>query len=521
MPFSGFEDWGDCIQTMTEEEGHDMESAENICGALQAEEKSENGNPEELMAALEQGSGLIADVGVDLVSGVDVPAVDSKWVMMKSDSDHDYRVTTPVLLSKDDDAEKRIAYAAAMIPREADKEGDVAPTATVEKAAHDFLKQDGGIDTDHSLIDGEGTPVESWILKEDREFDLPGGGTETYGAGTWMLGIEWGQEAWERIKAGELTGLSIYGMAEHVPLERAAKSCNCTPTEKQPEDDPCWEGYEMVGTKIDENGNEVPNCVPKSEASASTKQLDIPLANESVVHLVYESRTAAEKASEEIGLGGDVHEHEFDGMTVWMPGDTHEAFVDRYMELSDEVSSAKSASPDNGKGEESKSEGMAPTTDGDGDGDGGGGADGPTLGEVHSSVTDMAETVDTLKEAVETEKQDEDEAAATLADAYGMSTNDVLDLLTAAADGDADSLMDTMEELGMEMAESEEEDDDEMEASTEGESVEKRTDDANLEKGHDGEGVRETEAEKNVGDGPSTGMPSYADAAEQFEAGDS
>ena len=403
MPFAGFEGWSDCMDTMQDERGYGEDKAENVCGALQAEEKSENGNPEELMAALEQGSGLIADVGVDLVSGVDVPAVDSKWVMMKSDSDHDYRVNTPVLLSKDDDAEKRIAYAAAMIPREADKEGDVAPTATVEKAAHDFLKQDGGIDTDHSLIDGEGTPVESWILKEDREFDLPGGGTETYGAGTWMLGIEWGQEAWERIKAGELTGLSIYGMAEHVPLERAA------------------------------------NC---------------------------------------------------------------------------QLSAAKSASPDNGKGEESKSEGMAPTTDGDGDGDGGGGADGPTLGEVHSSVTDMAETVDTLKEAVETEKQDEDEAAATLADAYGMSTNDVLDLLTAAADGDADSLMDTMEELGMEMAESEEEDDDEMEASTEGESVEKRTDDANLEKGYDGEGVRETEAEKNVdASGGSEGVPSYMAAA--------
>ena len=146
MPFSGFDDWDDCIQTMTEEEGHDMDSAENICGALQSEEKSENGDPDELLSALQSGGGLIADVGVDLVSGVDVPAVDSKWVMMKSGGarrGHDYRVNTPVLLAKDD-SEKRISYAAAMIPREPDKEGDVAPTPTVEKAAHDFLKQDGG-----------------------------------------------------------------------------------------------------------------------------------------------------------------------------------------------------------------------------------------------------------------------------------------------------------------------------------------------------------------------------------------
>ena len=27
-------------------------------------------------------------------------------------------------------------------------------------------------------------------------------------------------------------------------------------------DDPCWEGYEMVGKKK-KNGKEVPNCVPK------------------------------------------------------------------------------------------------------------------------------------------------------------------------------------------------------------------------------------------------------------------
>lgn len=29
--------------------------------------------------------------------------------------------------------------------------------------------------------------------------------------------------------------------------------------------DPCWEGYEQYGTKTDESGKEVPNCVPISE----------------------------------------------------------------------------------------------------------------------------------------------------------------------------------------------------------------------------------------------------------------
>jgi hypothetical protein len=127
------------------------------------------------------------------------------------------------VLSKEE-SEKRISYAAAMIPREPDKEGDVVATPTVEQAAHKFLQQDGGVDTDHSLIEGEGEVVESWVLKEPREFDLPAdGGTQEYPAGTWMAGIKWGADAWDRIKAGELTGLSIYGQAEHVPLGKSAE----------------------------------------------------------------------------------------------------------------------------------------------------------------------------------------------------------------------------------------------------------------------------------------------------------
>jgi hypothetical protein len=494
MPFAGFDDWEDCIETMTEEEGHDMDSAESICGALQAEAKSDHGNPEALMDALERGAGLIADVGVDLVSGVDVPAVDSKWVMTKSGGNrkgHDFRAASPVLLSKADDPDQRIAYAAAMIPREPDKEGDVVATPTVEKAAHDFLKQDGGVDTDHSLIDGEGDVVESWVLKEERTFDLPGGQTETYGAGTWMVGIEWGKEAWQRIQDGDLTGLSIYGMAEHVPLERAA--CDCGP------------------------------------AATAAKQLDIPLAGESVVHLVYESRTAAEKASEDIGLDGAVHDHEFDGMTVWMPGATHEEFVDTYMELSDEAETAArtastSESGDTHKANASESDAMAPDNSGDGGGDAAGDgdstSDGPAIGEVAASVDSLADTVESIKEAVETEKQDEQEALAMLADAHGMSPGDVSDLLTLVEGKDMDAVLDAIDSIEADSAgeEAKEDgmDDDEDEEDYEDKTVDKRAADANLGKGGDATGT----AQKGVTDegAATSGTPSYKALAEQAEA---
>jgi hypothetical protein len=40
--------------------------------------------------------------------------------------------------------------------------------------------------------------------------------------------------------------------------------------ENQKEDNPCWDGYEMIGMK-DKNGKEVPNCVPKNESLNNKK----------------------------------------------------------------------------------------------------------------------------------------------------------------------------------------------------------------------------------------------------------
>jgi hypothetical protein len=502
VPFAGFDDWEDCMTTMTEEEGHDEDSAESICGALEAEAKSDAGNVDQLREALAAGSGLVADVGVDLVSGVDVPAVDSKWTMMKSGGarkGHDWRADSRIVLSKadDDGEERRISYAAAMIPREPDKEGDVVPTPTVERAAHDFLKNDGGIDTDHSLIDGEGQPVESWVLKEQRTFDLPNGGTETYAAGTWMLGVEWGAEAWERIKSGDLTGLSIYGMAEHVPLERAASACS-------------WD-------------------------DGVAKDLTVPFADEVVVDLVYGAQVAAEKAADEMGMDKVAHQHTLDDRTVWMPGPDHETYVEAYNDIAEagetaaSLSTTQSESGDSltKEGENTEHMGSDSTTDDNGgDGDAGATDEGPTLGEVASSVESLTDTVASIKDAVETEKQDAQEAAAMLADEYDMGTGDVLDILSAAEGADPDAVLDAINDADAEEAEAsaetvanedgEGDDEDDEEEEKAADDVEKRTDEAHMAKGHDGTA---TAQDGVTGDGGAGGMPSYAAAAEQREGG--
>ena len=51
----------------------------------------------------------------------------------------------------------------------------------------------------------------------------------------------------------------------------SAHECGCKANLKK-EDDPCWDGYEMVGTKM-VNGKEVPNCVPISDLSSVADEL--------------------------------------------------------------------------------------------------------------------------------------------------------------------------------------------------------------------------------------------------------
>jgi hypothetical protein len=298
MPIGPFDDFDDCKSTLMDEEGYDEETAEAICGEMEAEAKAENGDPGELWDAIKEAAGLMTDVGVDLNSAVDVPAIDSSWVAMK-DADDGTALQAPLVVKQEGDAEKRIAYAPAMIPREPDKEGDVVGTATVENAAHDYLVSDGDVDTDHNLVDGKGEVVESWIEPDAREWDTPSGESKEYPAGTWMLGIKWESEPWERIQSGDLEGLSIYGRAEQVPLEKSV-----------------------------------------------AKDLTVPFADEVVVDLVYGAQVAAEKAAEAMGMDAETHRHELDGRTVWMPGPDHETYVDTYNDIAEGDGSVEASKAD-------------------------------------------------------------------------------------------------------------------------------------------------------------------------------
>ena len=56
-------------------------------------------------------------------------------------------------------------------------------------------------------------------------------------------------------------------------IKREVKGAELSEEEKaHAEDDPCWEGYTQVGMKTDEDGNEVPNCVPDDDVAEPREQ---------------------------------------------------------------------------------------------------------------------------------------------------------------------------------------------------------------------------------------------------------
>ncbi len=58
------------------------------------------------------------------------------------------------------------------------------------------------------------------------------------------------------------------------------------------EEDPCWDDYTMVGMKTDENGNEVPNCVPDDEAENYDPDESASIDEDEVMEAVLEDLTS-------------------------------------------------------------------------------------------------------------------------------------------------------------------------------------------------------------------------------------
>jgi hypothetical protein len=118
-------------------------------------------------------------------------------------------------LEKTDD-ELMIAYGVVYAPGEVDAHGDTADARTIRRAAQEFMREARlkNIDTEHSFAPEMAFVAESWIVRAGDPL-FPG---EPEGA--WAVGIQIGDpEIWRQLKSGELTGISLAGVARIDPGE--------------------------------------------------------------------------------------------------------------------------------------------------------------------------------------------------------------------------------------------------------------------------------------------------------------
>jgi hypothetical protein len=126
--------------------------------------------------------------------------------------------------------ERRYTLGIAYPANRVDAHGDFTTPEELELAAWEFMKrvQKGqatiGLMHRAGLV-GVGVVVESYIYRGP-EWRI---GDQVVMPGDWLLGVIWEEAAWELIKAGEITGYSIQGLARKVwkrsAVQIAAESC--------------------------------------------------------------------------------------------------------------------------------------------------------------------------------------------------------------------------------------------------------------------------------------------------------
>jgi len=270
------------------------------------------------------------NAGIDAVSLVEKPAIESDWVALKK---HEVQLKT---INED----KRLLMGAALIPnkqiyRRNEKTNEeyyiFFSKDTVRKASQLFLKESNqnNATIEHTKkIDGMSV-VESWIKEGDQDkSNLYGFDAEP---GTWFITMKVeNDEIWNKVKSKEIKGFSIEGyFAEKLEASKqefksvvvdediaiiddrnaystkekalqVAKDVGCegyhehefegktwympceqhTLSEEIPTIDlkkPCTSGYEMIGFKM-KGGRKVPNCVPIKNSTELESYSDYPQA---------------------------------------------------------------------------------------------------------------------------------------------------------------------------------------------------------------------------------------------------
>lgn len=138
-----------------------------------------------------------------------------KTIIYKS-SDETPSYTREIKLSKKVN-EKGVVYGIVYSPEEVDTQGDIASAEEIEKAAYSFMKGLNAlnIDRDHNFKPAGAYVAESWILREgDPIF-------KDEKPGSWAVAIKLeDEELKEAVKKGEISGLSMAGIASREEVEK-------------------------------------------------------------------------------------------------------------------------------------------------------------------------------------------------------------------------------------------------------------------------------------------------------------
>lgn len=151
----------------------------------------------------------LTDLSVSFLSLVKTPATGKGLTLKAAEGE---RSAAFDLVVKNDDMMR--AYGVVYAPDQEDAHGDTADADTIRKAQAEFMREGRlkNIDTEHSFTSEMAYVVESWLVrKADPLFpDEP--------EGSWAVGIQVGDpDLWKQLKSGELTGISLAGIARMEP----------------------------------------------------------------------------------------------------------------------------------------------------------------------------------------------------------------------------------------------------------------------------------------------------------------
>lgn len=137
----------------------------------------------------------------------------------KSENNEVYEIDE---LSKED--EKQYVLGQVLVPDMVDSQGDVISKGEIEKAAWRFLSRNHAVGYRHEEYAPNSYVVESYLAPTDMEIK-----GETIKAGTWLLGVKFGDEVWKEIKEEKIKSFSIGGWADRVPVKysKLTETLNC------------------------------------------------------------------------------------------------------------------------------------------------------------------------------------------------------------------------------------------------------------------------------------------------------